>query len=401
VSRHCKALTVLVLVVSLGAACSWGEPSGESVRDDADKQQATPEVALRQDNLAGLQTALAKRVNSAPAAAMKQCGLAGALGGAHVRVTSTDPQEIRLPIPQLADGQVPLCYAINSDPADAATEFRLRRDDDGQVALVVRLAGKKQDVQLSWSSVVLLTGRDVAPNRTPADPYRKATACVQAQADEITKLAAATWPGTGKTDEFAANIRRHITQMRRAERPRSLDAVGILKSGENTICTANANLATALMRSKGIACRTVAVIPCLPQRFEMHRIAEFFEKDRWVAFDPSLQTDIPVKPWQYVIMARTTARDEERAMKPRPGSMLGCPYGQEIELLTSGVSLSGQDFFWTQARPLAEFEATEETARRAAEAWQHYLETGTLTPGQVKAASATTAAGLADALSKK
>jgi hypothetical protein len=200
------------------------------------------------------------------------------------------------------------------------------------------------------------------------------------------------WPKSDKAEAFAANIQRHIREMKRVQRPRTLDALGILKSGENSICTANANLAAALMRSKGLACRSIAVIPPTSQRLEMHRIVEWAEKDRWIPFDPSsLQTDIPARPWQNIIMARTTTQDEQVAMKPRMGAALGCPYGQEMELLTPGVILTGQAFFWTIAKPLAEFEATEEAARVAAKAWARYLETGALAPAQLKAGSAKTA----------
>jgi len=333
---------------------------------------------------------------------MKASGLAGAMGGARVKVTSTDPQEVILPIPQLAGGQVPLSYFITITPAEAATEFRLRAQDDGNVVVRVRLAGKRQEVQIAWSAVVLLTPWDVTPDRTPVAPYRAATSCVQSRADEITILATEIWPKTGKAVEFAANIQRRIREMKRVERPRSLDAVGILKSGDNSVCTANANLASALMRSKGIACRSVAVIPPTSQRLEMHRIVAFSENGRWVPFDPSsLQTDIPAKPWHNIIMAKTTTQDEQVAMKPRMGVAVGCPYGQEIELLTPGVILFGQDFFWTMAKPLAEFEATEEATRLAARAWTRYLETGTLTPGQLKAGSAKTATELVELLKNK
>jgi hypothetical protein len=333
---------------------------------------------------------------------MKGGGLAGAVGGARVKVTSADPQEALLPIPQLCGAQVPVCYFIRSTPPDAATEFRLRKTEGGNVALGVRLAGKRQDVQIAWSAVILLAPRDVTPDRTPADPYLSATPCVQSEADEVKKLAAAMWPQSGKAAAFAANIQRHIRDMKRLERPRSLDAVAILRSGENGICTANANLAAALMRSKGIACRSVVVIPPTSQRLEMHRIVEFSENGRWVPFDPSsLQADIPAKPWQYIIMAKTSVRDEQAAMKPRMGAMRGCPYGQEIELLTSGVTLFGQDFFWTMATPLVEFEPTEESARSAAAAWARFLESGTLTPGQLQAGSAKSATELAERLKGK
>jgi hypothetical protein len=78
--------------------------------------------------------------------------------------------------------------------------------------------------------------------------------------------------------------------------------------------------------------------------------------------------------------------------------MLGCPYGQSIELPLSGVVLTGRDFFWTIGKPLAEFEATEESARLAAEAWKRFLETGALTQGQIDARAATTAAEFSELL---
>jgi hypothetical protein len=319
----------IAVLVGIAGACQGGgapEKLQPKLREDV-----ASGVVIRQPGLAGLQAELAKSIESAPARVMKNSGLAGAIGGARVRVSSADPQEVILPIPQLADGQVPICYFISTTPAEAATEFRLRKRDDCNIVVGVRLAGKKQDVQITWSSVVLLGPQAGTPNRTPAEPYRTATSCVQSRADQVTQLATQTWPRTGKAGDFAVNIQRHIRVMKRLERPRSLDAVGILKSGENSICTANANLASALMRSKGIACRSMAVIPPISQRLEMHRIVEFSEHDRWFAFDPSsLQADIPATPWQNIIVAKTTTQDEQVAMKPRMGAMVGCPYGQEI-----------------------------------------------------------------------
>ena len=333
---------------------------------------------------------------------MKSSGLAGAMGGTRVKVTSSDPQEILLPIPQLTGGQVPVCYFINSTPADAVSEFRLRKTADDNVVVGIRLAGKKQDVQITWSAIVLLVPQDVTPDHTPAEPFRTATSCVQSGAAGVKKLALQIWPLSGKAAAFAASIQGHIRTLKRVEQPRSLDAVGILKSGENSICTANANLASALMRAKGIACRTVAVVPPTAQKLEMHRIVEYSEDGRWIPFDPSsLQADIPTRPWQNIVMAKTSVRDEQVAMKPRMGVMLGCPYGQEVELLTPGVILFGQDFFWTMATPLAEFEPSEKSTRLAAAAWVRYLESGTFTPGQLQAGSAKTATEWAERLKSK
>lgn len=365
-------------------------------------ENISPGVAVRQDGLVEPHAALDKAITAAPAGVMKQSGLAGVTGGAHFKLTSSGPQEVILPIPQLVDGQVPVCYFIRCTPADAADEFRLRKREDSNVVVSVRLVGGTREIQLDWSAVVLLAPRTVTPNTTPAEPYRAGTPCVQSEAAEVAKLATDLWPPSGKAADFAASIQRHIQQTKRKEQPRSLDALGILKSGENSICTANANLAAALMRAKGIACRSVAVVPPIAQRLEMHRIVEFFDDNRWQSFDPSsLQTDIPAKPWQNIIMAKTTASDEQMAARPRMGAMLGCPYGQEAEMLSSGVTLWGQDFFWTMAKPLAEFEPPDEAVRLAVEGWNRYLETGTFTRGQLKAASAKSAAALVEDLKTK
>lgn len=362
-------------------------------------ENISPGVAVQQDGLIGRHAELDNAITAAPAGVMRQSGLAGLTGGVHLKLTSGRPQEVILPVPQLADSQVPVCYFIRCTPPEAADEFRLCKREDCNVVVRVRLAAGNREPQLAWSAVVLLAPRTTTPNSTPPEPYRAATPCVESQAAEVVQLAADIWPGTGKAADFAASIQRHIQQSKRKEQPRSLDALGILRSGENSICTANANLAAGLMRAKGIACRSVAVVPPISQRLEMHRVVEFFDDNRWQRFDPSsLQTDLPAKPWQNIIMAKTTAWDEQVSMNPRMGAMVGCPYGQEVEMLSSGTTLWGQDFFWTLAKPLAEFEPTEEGVRLAVEAWNRYLETGALAPSQLKAASAKTAAALAEAL---
>lgn len=357
----------------------------------------SPGVVINQDGLEEPHADLKKALTEGAAGMMKQGGLAGVTGGAHFNVTANSPQEVILPIPQLVDGQVPLCYFIRCMPADSVDEYRLRQRDDENIVVQVRFKGGRREVQLDWSSVVLLAAQAVTPNTTVPEPFRAATSSAQAEAAEIVKLAAETWPASGNAAEFAAKIQRHVQQSQRKQQPRSLDALGILHSGENSICTANANLAAALMRAKGIACRSMAVVPPISQRLEMHRVVEFFDDNRWVSFDPSsLQTDIPAKPWQNVVMAKTTVWDEKMAATPRMGAMLGCPYGQEAEMLSSGITLWGQDFFWSMAKPLAEFEPDEESVRMARESWQRYLDTGRFTQAQLKAASAKTSAELAN-----
>ncbi len=360
-------------------------------------------VAIQQEEMISLQQELAKTVVRAPAKAMNQCGLVGALGGAHVKLLKTGTHELILPIPQLADAQVPVTYFISSTPRDAAIEFRLRKRDGSNAVVSVQLKGERnQEIQIDWSSVILIAKSTVSPNNTQPDLYRVSSSCVQSEAEEITELAEELWPDNDKVSDYLLNIQQCIRNMKQVEQPRSLDAERILKSGANGICTANSNLAAALLRSKGIASRSLAVIPPISRRLEMHRIVEYFDQRHWLSFDPSLlQADIPMKPWQSVIMAKTTISDEQIAMQPRMGTMLGCPYAQELELMSRGISLWGQEFFWTIAKPIAEFEADAKALALAAEAWNHYLEVGTLSQGQINAATAKNASEFLEFLRTK
>ena len=365
-------------------------------------QNLSSAVVIKQQGMGALHEELAAEIAEANSAAMEHPGLVGAMGGAHVKLLKTGTYDVMLPLPQVVDGQVPICFYIRSTPPDPAVEYRIQRREELNDVVTVRLRGERnQEVWLEWSSVVLIAGKSVAPDSSPPKSYRSATACVQADSPRIKKLAEELWPSNGKVDDYARNIQGFIRGMERVKQPRSLDALGILDSGANEICTANANLALTLMRAKGIPSRSMAVVPPTSQRLEMHRIVEY-HNDQWHYFDPSsLHADVPMKSWQMVIMAKTSVADENVAMKPRMGAMPGCPYAQELELLSAGVTLCGQDFFWTMAKPLAEFEPDDEAVSLAIGDWNRYLQTGVLSVGQTKAAVATSSMELVETLRKQ
>jgi len=363
----------------------------------------SPGVVIEQPGMIPLQEAAAKAITSAPPGVSKGGGLAGALGGARIKVLQAGTHGLLICMPQLADTQVPVCYSITTTPRQAGTGYRLCQREDSNVVVTVQLNGSRdQEIQIDWASIILIAHRPILPNPGRPEPYLQETSCVQSGARQVMKLADKLWPDSGKIDAYAANIQEFIRNMKQEKQPRSMDALGILESRGNWICTANANLAAALLRSKHIPARSIAVIPPLAQRLEMHRIVEYFDSGQWLKFDPSsLQKDIPMKPWQNIIMAKSTIADEDIAMKPRMGTSLGCPYGQELELLDGGITLWGKDFFWTIGKALAEFEASDEAVDLAKREWNRFLESGKLSHGQIRAASATNAAGLLEALRTK
>lgn len=378
--RHRSLLFASVLCSFLIAFAACGT-------EDPTLQKMAPAVVIQQQGMDALHEELAAKIRSPITETMTNPGFVGALGGVHVKLLKTGLHEVLLPVPQLVDGQVPVCFYIRSTPRDAAVEYRIQRREELNDIVSVKLNGERnQEVQLEWSSVVLITETSSSPRDSLLDMYRSATACVQADSADIKGLAEKLWPENGEVNDYAWNIQRFIREMKPVKQPRSLDALGILDSGMNGICTANANLALALLRAQGVPSRSMAVIPPTAQRLEMHRIVEYSEDDQRRYFDPSsLNADVPMKPWQTVIMAKTTMADENFSMKPRMGSMPGCPYAQELELMSTGITLWGQDFFWTMAKPLAKIEPDPESVSLAIDAWNRYLKEGILSEGQIRA----------------
>ena len=383
--------STLVVLLSLIGGC--GFESGIA-------QDLSPAVTIESEGMDALHDALVSKISSADNGTMTGPGLIAGMGGARVKLLKSGTQSVMMPLPQMTGGQVPICYFIRSMPSEAAIEYQLQRREKLNDVVSVSLTGNRgQEIRLEWSSVILVAGNVVSPNKEKADSYRHATACVQSESPEVQRIAEKLWPESERVEEYVRRIQQFVREMNMTKRPRSLDALGILDSGMNGICTANSNLAAALLRAKGIGARSMAVIPPTSQRLEMHRIVEYDDNGQWQWFDPSsLHADVPMRPFQTMIVAKTTVADEDLAMKPRMGSMLGCPYGQELEMLSSGVTLWGQDFFWTTAKPLSEFDPNEEATSLAIEAWSRFLRKGKLGAEQTAAADATSLTEFVNAL---
>ncbi len=102
-------------------------------------QNLSPAVVIKQQGMDALHVELAAKVTSATAETMTKSGLAGAIGGAHVKLLKTGAHEVILPLPQLVDGQVPICCYIRSTPSDAAVEYRIQRREELNGILSVQL----------------------------------------------------------------------------------------------------------------------------------------------------------------------------------------------------------------------------------------------------------------------
>jgi len=160
---------------------------------------------------------------SIPPRAMRGSGLAGAMGGVHLKAQRAGSYGVRLPLPQMADGRTPVCYALDAEPETALVECRLHAPADGNAFITLQLNVRNgQEVRLTWSCVVLIAAAPGDRSQAPPEPYRGATACVQSDHPQIKEWAARLWPATGAARDYAANIQAFIRGMKRKQQPMSL-----------------------------------------------------------------------------------------------------------------------------------------------------------------------------------
>lgn len=185
------------LFILMTAGCGQGRPAW----DDASGVIMRPSVhASIPDTIEAAESAI-------PPRAMQGSGLAGAMGRVHLKGQQAGSHGVRLPLPQMIDGQTPVCYAVNATPETALTECRLHAPADGNAFITLTLDVKgEQEVRIDWSRVVLIAAKSPAGAGASPEPYRAATACVQSEHPQIKELAERLWPATGSARDYAAAI---------------------------------------------------------------------------------------------------------------------------------------------------------------------------------------------------
>lgn len=335
---------------------------------------------------------LAARIAAAEPLTLRDGGLCGVLGGAVVRLGGkagvAAEATVQLPLPQLLAGQVPLRFALATEPVDALRELTIVHHDGANAVLHATVQGKRgTEVRLSWASVVLLAERTEAVG-TEAEGFLAATPCAEADDAAIRRLAGELAPEQAAPSVLAKALQPWIAAQPRQQRPTTLDAKALLTSGNHGICTMHANFAAALLRSRNVPTRQLAVIPTNGMRLEMHRIVAFAADGRWQRFDPSgVHAEVPMRTCNSVVVACTSIEDERLGGMLRIGAPLGCPYGQELEIVRGQAFPFGPEFFWTQARPLGAFAVDDASLAAASAAWRRFLTRGVLDPAAERAAA--------------
>lgn len=344
---------------------------------------------------------LAARIASAEPLTLRDGGLCGVLGGAVVRLGSKAEAVIQLPLPQLLAGQVPLQFTIAAEPKDALRGLVVVHTVGADAVLHATVQGAiGTEVHFTWASVVLLAERS-EPAGPEAEGFLAATPCAEADDAAIQRLAGELAAEQATPAALAKALSPWIAARPKQQRPMALDAKALLTSGNHGICTMHANFAAAVLRHRQVPTRQFAVVPTNGMRLEMHRIVAFAADGAWQRFDPSgVHDGVPMRTADSVVMACTSIDDERRGGKLRMGAPLGCPFGQEMEIVRGQAFPFGPEFFWTQAKPLAAFAADDAMLASARAAWRRFLDTGSFDAAAGRAAASSDGAGFAEAWSK-
>lgn len=332
---------------------------------------------------------LTERIDAAPALQLTDGGLCGVRCGAAVRLSGKAEAVVQLPLPQLLAGQVPIDFTFAAEPVAALRQLVLVHDEHGGAALQATVQGQNGDeVRLQWSAVVLLAERPEPATPAMAKEFVQATACAESEHADLVAFARGFAEAEATPAQLAAALQAWIARQTRKQRPRQLDALSLLQNGNHGICTVNANFAAAVLRQRGVPTRSLAVVPTNGMRLEMHRIVAWHADDRWQRFDPSgVHAAVPMRTCDSVVVACTSIADEQRAATPRISAPIGCPWGQEMEIVRGPAFAFGTEFFWTQAKPLAAFAADDAAIAAARAAWQRFLANGALDAAAERAAA--------------
>ena len=288
-------------------------------------------VAIRREGMAERETELAKRIGRPDAGDEGERARRG--DGRSPRPGVRRPQEVLLPVPQLAGGQVPVCYFIGRNrptPSPSSACGSGRGATSSSASAWRGRSGRCRSP--GRRSSCCAAGRYPGPHAGRAVP--QATACVQAEAEEVRSSPPtpgrrrqagrvrrehpAARPGHEASRPAPVARRRRHPQERRerhlhGERQpgRGPDAgeghrlpVGggrSRRSGSGWRCTGSSSTSTAAGGSRSTRRRSHA--------------------------------DIPAKPWQNIVMAKTTVAGRAGGDEAADGGDARCPYGQEIELL--------------------------------------------------------------------
>jgi Transglutaminase-like superfamily len=263
--------------------------------------------------------------------------------GVYVRAEdASNPKEgvITFAIPGLYREQVPLTFKVAADPPSALRGYRLRpRHDVLNWLCDVTVAPGKTEAIVFWESIVLTKPSEptIVGNiekiaqpevRPEVSPWLRTTSCAQSDDPRIQKLAKQLASNENEKSilKYAQAVESWVDTNRGTGADfDSLDAATALGCGGS--CTSRSNLATALLRARGIPARTVDHLPLDAGPHATHWLTEYWQPGAgWSWLEPAGRS-VHTRSGGAVVLSVATPEDEDDVVWPnrRSGIMRGAP----------------------------------------------------------------------------
>ena len=219
---------------------------------------------------------------------------------------------VRAPLPAHTLRQVPISLQVSALPPECLRAVRLLKLEAPNAVAEMEIGrpGASGWVTVRLKCHVLLAppagGARVLETQPPLEPEKPAEVWLRStyncQSDAWEMQAAAQGLGAAgrPVGEVVYQVSQFLRKTRGSRGPTALDAVTALK--HNISCTTAANLATAVLRARGIPGRQVRVCSTrgLPQ--QGHWVAEYFGPGLgWVAIEPFNGERLD-DPYQYLVL---------------------------------------------------------------------------------------------------
>jgi hypothetical protein len=231
---------------------------------------------------------------------------------------------ICFPVPGLYRDQFPISFEIYSSPRSALQAYRLYLRDDRINWICEAEVRALGPVTLHWRAIVIV--RTITRHRLektailPPPPdiasWLSPTVCVQADDMGIRRKSMDLAEGAEDVELFVRRVLRfvHGNNGKEGEVFDSLDAKRALECGGS--CTSRANLTAALLRSNGVAARTVVHIPIWGRWMDSHWLVEYWHPgEGWIWLEPSLNQLEP-SPNSLIILSVAGTDDENKSLEP-------------------------------------------------------------------------------------
>lgn len=246
---------------------------------------------------------------------------------------------ITLPTPSGYSGQTVIAYKVECNPPGALKDWHCESRSNGlNECLVAHVSPDAVGATVTYTARLLLPGAPVWRTQLKDfDAWSQSSALVQSQDPEIVTIAKKLKSESSSSNDFINRVVKFVAANKLGHESPSgrFDAKSALAEGGNSL--ARASLCAAILRSQGVAARTIAAAPTWAEKTEAEQwLVECQSEDgNWAMIEPTVGLQYPARDW-FAVLDIPSVLDESTASLPKGSGVEPSP----------GLSIAGQPTSW-------------------------------------------------------